>query len=1062
MKSSLLSLAIYLISARAAFPSAPAAPPPVRLAILVQDSAALPMGDLLTVQLSRRNDIQLLERAEIARVYQEQQLVASGRDYFKLGQVLGAHGLLILEVLRQGTQQFVDFRFIAVKQGVVLANERFEWSLANSPEWPTAISRLLSPLIPKVSVLPADAVPLSVIGLRSAIQSQPGRDLERQLTLLLLERLSRQPEVFVLERRKIQALTAEKELKGMDDSAFWNGSFLLEGTIDRDGYSERTLTINARLAPPRGGPSQDMHLSCARTNLAEAVDQLARLVITALKLRPATAPWSPAEEAEQYRSDADWAFRWGLLEQARAASEAAWALGLHSEPLARLRIRAYAQDVWPLDLGIGNIEVPGLPNPQKLGQLNRALELFVQDWKLEPPDGGRLNDQWYLMGSRLFRASAAMLDGFYRWVDLRDDNQLAETRRLTRHLLSLLESKAPAAPQTMRKLSAQGLEISREFTQSEAVKWNEGGLLYERPHDCLPFYASMLAQGYVPDSPPRIIGWTGEDRKSVPRLREQFIAESRSSTNPPAHLGGLLMALAQTEFYPQSVFQERESALANAIWECRSWIFADPDHSALLKVAEDLLRKKYSDAKALSEREPFAGVWLRLENEHLNTATSHQNKQAPADSASAKPARPAEETLLANFIRWDLQSASGDPTLHLHFDRPCVRNGRLWSLGVFIPENQIAAVAPLFCVSTDPATGQCQGFPFPQSLSNAENSFDVSPEAIYVGAQDHLARYRFASRTWDQLPVPIEGCGQILALGSRVFLANSSTLLELDPRTRATKILASARRRPPVNVVDTMFDTDLHLYAGSDGQLGVIASNQFLAYAPDSEAWSEVTRITEPFTFKFPFVTPDGVVLRLNDAASAKRRLVGFWNNSPGMDLLLEQSYMPMLHAPAAKTTRTARWDWPAGFDLGASRIAVKTNALWILAPRKIYPGFSPQEPVKFSDARQATLFCFESGLRAPLSVPVALEPIGIDPFDALKGGYFVASQLGRHYDIPFWIDTPAGLVLSTPKLQGHWLIPWAALEQRLALLRAKRETPGSPAAAPNHGSAETSVNTAK
>src|SRR4051812_30069369 len=100
----------------------------------------------------------------------------------------------------------------------------------------------MAPLKPKLDVLAKDAIPISILNLRSALQSAESREAERQLTLLAIERLSREPRLFVLERRRMQLLTAEKELNGLDDSAFWDGSYLLDGTLDNQGYSKDTIT----------------------------------------------------------------------------------------------------------------------------------------------------------------------------------------------------------------------------------------------------------------------------------------------------------------------------------------------------------------------------------------------------------------------------------------------------------------------------------------------------------------------------------------------------------------------------------------------------------------------------------------------------------------------------------------------------------------------------------------------------------------------------------------------------------------------------------------------------
>src|SRR4051812_2747968 len=69
---------------------------PVRLALIAETGDAVSASDLLTVELSKNPQINLLERNEIDKVYREQGLSAANRDYLKLGQVLGADGLLLV------------------------------------------------------------------------------------------------------------------------------------------------------------------------------------------------------------------------------------------------------------------------------------------------------------------------------------------------------------------------------------------------------------------------------------------------------------------------------------------------------------------------------------------------------------------------------------------------------------------------------------------------------------------------------------------------------------------------------------------------------------------------------------------------------------------------------------------------------------------------------------------------------------------------------------------------------------------------------------------------------
>lgn len=317
---------------------------PVRLAIVVESNEASPAGDVLTADLSKNPQISLLERNEIDKVYREQGLSAANRDYLKLGQILGADGLWLFNVIKTPTQTNLAARLIAIKPGVVLANEDFRWPLDDISSWAASTANHLNALVPKLTVLAKDAIPISIVNLRSAIQSSEALEIESQLKTLTIQRLSQERQLFVLERQKMQMLSEEKDLKA-DDSAFWNSSYLLDGVVDQNGYSENTITVDGRLIPPNGSPPLLIAVSGSRTNLAEIVDRLARKVNEALKITSSAKEWNAADEAAQFLAEAQWAFKWGVIKEAQASADSAWALGKKDLDCAMVRVGAYTAEV---------------------------------------------------------------------------------------------------------------------------------------------------------------------------------------------------------------------------------------------------------------------------------------------------------------------------------------------------------------------------------------------------------------------------------------------------------------------------------------------------------------------------------------------------------------------------------------------------------------------------------------------------------------------------------------------------------------------------------------------
>ena len=172
---------------------------PVRLALISETDGAMSVADVLTVQFSDNPKIQLLERDQIAKVYREQGFSAANTDYLKLGQILGADGLLLLQTATEGTNQFLNVRLVAVKPGVVLVADKYAWPMKDPMGWSAIFAKHLVIFLPKLTVLVKDAIPISIVNLRSAINSGEAAETELQLKLLTIQRLSREPQLFVLE-----------------------------------------------------------------------------------------------------------------------------------------------------------------------------------------------------------------------------------------------------------------------------------------------------------------------------------------------------------------------------------------------------------------------------------------------------------------------------------------------------------------------------------------------------------------------------------------------------------------------------------------------------------------------------------------------------------------------------------------------------------------------------------------------------------------------------------------------------------------------------------------------
>ena len=613
----------------------------VRLALIVESPAIQPAADLLTAELSAKPELVLLERAQIEKIMREQQLTAtSAQDNLKLGQVLGADGLILLNTNKENDRSLLSARLVAVKPGVILRTMPSPWPLENTAEWPKLAARQFEPLFPKLAVLVKDAVPISILNLRSAVKTVEAERLEKELTLLLIDRLSREKEVFVLERHRMALLSAEKELKGMADTEFWNGSYLLEGVVDKDGYNPDTVTLTVRLVAP-DRRSQTLSAAGPRQDLPAVADSLTRQVLVKLNKSTTAPAWNSSTEAAQYLNEARWAMRWKLYEQAQWAADAAWALGSHTLETARLRVTSYSQpaiiysNYFVPDADLATAQVDGV-YPQRLDGLAASLENFASIAPLlgTNADASAFADE----GLKALDISAAHLWRY--WFTPKAipavQNKLARLREAARHAeLVLLDGEQQPTPRTYE---------SRLGKRVWQLKTGLGWLWAESPREIILEYRRLLAAGLGEEQQrqfvnrgsgsPRLVAWTPQDWADIPRLWAEFLREQAQSTNATTVLLAQLLRYNLTPF--SELAEGPEAKYANP---------AGPIYEALEQSKTSLLCKQH-----------------RLLMNALDVADSRQVPRWPPHGIPTKP--DLRRHFRTNFVQfWIEQGRCLDPEL---------------------------------------------------------------------------------------------------------------------------------------------------------------------------------------------------------------------------------------------------------------------------------------------------------------------------------------------------------------------------------------------------------------
>lgn len=611
----------------------------IRLAVVPEDSESRVAADLLTVPLSGEKEIILLERAQIDTVLREQELAAGNRDYVKLGQVLGADGLLIVRLSKATDVQLLSVRLVAVKPGVILAQYEYPWPLNNPRPWTSLVVGQFEPFFPKLTVLPKDAVPISIVNLHSVVASPESEALEQKVTILLNNRLVREKEIFVLERRRMELLSREKEWNGSAENTFWNGSYLLEGTIDKAGISRTEVTLDVQLTPPDKKGVISLEISGARTNVPAVMNDLALQILTALKKKSTAPAWNSAAEAERYFEEVKWMFKWGMFEEAKSACETSWALGKQTPEVAELRIRSYQACAGPpgtcviagdrVAFGeLVNLHVfdpsqiatyASVPNAEKFDDIVHAAALYSDGFHIFVRQQPELDPSWIGLGSEILDRCSEWLRYYYFTAEARlgQESRISEAKQRCREIAAMIENHPGFAHADTNHLLLQ-------TTAGRFSFW------VDTPEQCLPFYRELLDTGqwplvrtrffnaayteisvqrirqgyarteavkagpYADLANPCLTGWNWLDRERCPVVWSNFIDQLCASSQPLISLEGRILRCSYS--WSEADFEQNLTELLDYVRQQQHAIAAagldqklSPDLQGLIDFRKDTL-----------------------------------------------------------------------------------------------------------------------------------------------------------------------------------------------------------------------------------------------------------------------------------------------------------------------------------------------------------------------------------------------------------------------------------------------------------------------------------------
>ena len=224
----------------------------------------------------------------------------------------------------------------------------------------------------------------------------------------------------------------------------------------------------------------------------------------------------------------------------------------------------------------------------------------------------------------------------------------------------------------------------------------------------------------------------------------------------------------------------------------------------------------------------------------------------PDPPPPAKPVVPPEEPIEASFTDWNFRGFGSDDEWTPRLEQGISHAQRIlfefnYMGHSFLLNNDTRRRTSF--VSVDANTGASREIAFPTTItlpfSANDRVFDFSADSLFVGDKDKNYRYRFDRAEWSRLLFPMERALQLVALNSRVYISTAVNLLELDPDSRVVRVLASSRRLPPENEMDTNWDQRVPVFTAEPTENSVRCLAPSLQWISN---WTRAAAVTEGLT----------------------------------------------------------------------------------------------------------------------------------------------------------------------------------------------------------------------
>lgn len=312
------------------------------IAILADDKL-LNYSAALTAKLSQQQGITLLDREDLGKIYNEQQLqniLALDQKPSKPLSSTGADMLLLLRPQSSGKQAFLEVLAISSASGCMIHQELFA-SNSSIEDITQRISKILPAAIARSTSLSRNITTVSILGIHASTDNVPySASTENLIAIALRGLASRTDGIAPLSPRQLSQLALEHDLGAKNQ--LWGSGWFIEGNISKPSEHNDQLKLTLILKPSRSAGKSSPHTITVEIEsydkLAQGLDTTWQKILEVISSNTDQPVREISTDAQKLYQSALWSYHAFKFEQAKDYADSAYLAGLRTSELATLRI----------------------------------------------------------------------------------------------------------------------------------------------------------------------------------------------------------------------------------------------------------------------------------------------------------------------------------------------------------------------------------------------------------------------------------------------------------------------------------------------------------------------------------------------------------------------------------------------------------------------------------------------------------------------------------------------------------------------------------------------------